>query len=97
MVGYLRELFNTKRQERVLEAVVKSSLINLLARGFGYFRSVAIAVLLGFSYQTDAFFMALSLIGIFLIFVDVFDSVGVPELVKARMKFTAGITCGVNL
>ena len=86
MVGYLRELFNTKRQERVLEAVVKSSLINLLARGFGYFRSVAIAVLLGFSYQTDAFFMALSLIGIFLIFVDVFDSVGVPELVKARMK-----------
>ena len=86
MVGYLRELFNSRRQEKVLEAVVKSSFINLIARGFGYFRSVAIAVLLGFSYQTDAFFMALSLIGIFLIFVDVFDSVGVPELVKARMK-----------
>ncbi len=86
MVGYLRELFNPKRQEKVLEAVVKSSFINLIARGFGYFRSVAIAVLLGFSYQTDAFFMALSLMGIFLIFVDVFDSIGVPELVRARLR-----------
>jgi putative peptidoglycan lipid II flippase len=30
--------------------------------------------------------MALSLLGIFLIFVDVFDSIGVPQLVFARMK-----------
>ncbi|MCX7873146.1 MAG: murein biosynthesis integral membrane protein MurJ, partial [Caldimicrobium sp.] len=72
--------------ETVLQGVVRSSIINILARGIGYLRNVAIAVLLGFSYQTDGFFMALALVGIFLIFADVFDSIGVPQLVKARMQ-----------
>ncbi len=72
--------------ESVKEAVIKSSFINLLARGFGYLKNVSIAILLGFSYETDAFFMAVSLIGLFLIFADVFDSIGVPNLVRARLK-----------
>jgi len=74
------------KPESIRHAIIKTSTINLLARGFGYLRQLAIAILLGFSYQTDAFFMALSLLGIFLIFVDVFDSIGVPQLVFARMK-----------
>lgn len=83
---YIKKFLEVNKAERVLDAVIRSSVINLIARGLGYGRSVAIAVLLGFSYQTDAFFMALSLIGIFLIFVDVFDSIGVPELVRARLR-----------
>ncbi|MCS7263186.1 MAG: MATE family efflux transporter [Aquificaceae bacterium] len=47
---------------------------------------MSVAVLLGFSYQTDGFFMALALAGIFLTFADVFDSIGVPQLVRARMQ-----------
>jgi putative peptidoglycan lipid II flippase len=74
------------KPESIRHAIIKTSTINLLARGFGYLKHLAIAILLGFSYQTDAFFMALSLLGIFLIFVDVFDSIGVPQLVFARMK-----------
>jgi putative peptidoglycan lipid II flippase len=74
------------KPESIRHAIIKTSTINLLARGFGYLKHLAIAILLGFSYQTDAFFMALSLLGIFMIFVDVFDSIGVPQLVFARMK-----------
>ena len=71
-------LFRFSEPEKVLSAVFKSSFINFFARIFGYLKNFIIAILLGFSYQTDGFFMAISLIGIFLIFVDVFDSIGVP-------------------
>jgi Uncharacterized membrane protein, putative virulence factor len=74
------------KPESIRHAIIKTSTINLLARGFGYLKHLAIAILLEFSYQTDAFFMALSLLGVFLIFVDVFDSIGVPQLVFARIK-----------
>ena len=36
--------------------------------------------------KTDAFFMTLSLIGIFMMFTDVFNSLGVPQLVAAKKK-----------
>jgi len=72
------------KQEKVLDAILRSSAINIAARGFGYVKNVAIAVLIGFNAQTDAFFMALTLISIFLTFADVFDSIGVPNLVRAR-------------
>ena len=86
MVNLIRKFFRAQEQENILDALVRSSIISVVARGFGYLKHIAIAVLLGFSIQTDAFFMALSLIGIFLIFADVFDSIGVPNLVKARLK-----------
>ncbi|MEN2985052.1 MAG: lipid II flippase MurJ [Thermodesulfovibrionaceae bacterium] len=76
----------SKKPETVLQGVIRSSVVNTATKGFGYFRNLAIAVLLGFSYQTDGFFMALALLGIFLIFANIFDSVGVPQLVKARMQ-----------
>jgi putative peptidoglycan lipid II flippase len=88
MISNLLNIFKVKtsKAETVLEGAIRSSLLNLFARAFGYGKSVAIAVLLGFSYQTDAFFMALSLIGLFLIFADVFDSIGVPQLVRSRLE-----------
>ncbi len=77
---------NLKREEKILDAIFRSSFLNLIARGFGYAKHLSIAILLGFSTQTDGFFMALSLMGIFLIFADVFDSIGVPQLVRARLE-----------
>jgi putative peptidoglycan lipid II flippase len=82
----IKRLLIPQQQEKVLEAIIRSSFINLATRGFGYLKQVTIAVLLGFNLQTDAFFMALSLIGLFLIFADVFDSIGVPNLVRARLR-----------
>ncbi len=58
----------------------------MFARFFGYLKYVVIAVLFGFNMKTDAFFMALSLIGIFMMFTDVFNSLGVPQLVAAKQK-----------
>ncbi|QER41945.1 murein biosynthesis integral membrane protein MurJ [Thermodesulfobacterium sp. TA1] len=83
----LSEIFvlNTK-PESIRYALIRSSFLNLFARFAGYLKHLAIAILLGFSYQTDAVFMALSLLGIFLIFADVFDSIGVPNLVEARLQ-----------
>ena len=73
-------------KETVLQAVLKSSFLNILARGFGYLKQVSIAVSIGFSLDTDAFFLALGLLGLFLTFTDVFDSLGVPNLVRARQR-----------
>jgi len=73
-------------RETVLQGILKSSFLNLLARGFGYLKQVAIAVLIGFSLDTDAFFLALGILGLFLTFTDVFDSLGVPNLVRARQR-----------
>jgi len=42
--------------------------------------------LIGFSLDTDAFFLALGILGLFLTFTDVFDSLGVPNLVRARQR-----------
>ncbi|MGB9668044.1 MAG: lipid II flippase MurJ [Thermosulfidibacteraceae bacterium] len=78
--------FLSNEEESVKQALIKTSFINIVARGFGYFKNLSIAYLLGFSFQTDAVFMALSLYGFFLIFVDVFDSIGVPNLVTAKME-----------
>jgi putative peptidoglycan lipid II flippase len=83
----LKNLFNlSSKPEAIRHALIRSSFLNLLARGAGYLKHLAIAILLGFSYKTDAVFMALSLLGIFLLFADVFDSIGVPNLVSARLK-----------
>lgn len=85
IISYLYT-WDLRKQEGVLEAVVRSSFINLLARGLGYLKNILIAVLLGFSVKTDGYFMALSLLGIFLIFADIFNSIGVPNLIRARQK-----------
>lgn len=47
---------------------------------------MAIAIFLGFSYQTDSFFFAASLITIVAIGAGALDSVGLPNLIKAKRK-----------
>ncbi|MDI1471626.1 MAG: lipid II flippase MurJ [Thermodesulfovibrio sp.] len=85
--AFITNLFKlNSKPEAIRYALIRSSFLNILARFAGYLKHLAIAFLLGFNYQTDAVFMALSLIGIFLIFADVFDSIGVPNLVEARLK-----------
>ncbi len=79
-------LYILLKPEQIRHAFVKSSTINFIARTFGYIKNVAIAVLIGFSFKTDAFFMAISLIGIFLCFTSAFDYIGVPNLVQARQE-----------
>jgi len=87
LLAPLKNLFNfSSKPEAIRHALIRSSFLNLLARGAGYLKHLAIAILLGFSYKTDAVFMALSLLGIFLLFADVFDSIGVPNLVSARLN-----------
>jgi putative peptidoglycan lipid II flippase len=80
----IRRFFDKK--ETVKEAVVKSSGINFLTRFVGYLKYLCIAVFIGFNRETDAFFMASGLLGMFMVFVDVFDSVGVPNLVRAKKQ-----------
>jgi len=81
-----KSLLFPKGAETIRGALLRTSFLNLLARLFGYLRQLSIAILFGFNYHTDAFFMALSIMGIFLIFVDVFDSLGIPNLVSAKQK-----------
>lgn len=87
LLAPLKNLFNlSSKPEAIRHALIKSSFLNLLARRAGYLKHLSIAILLGFSYKTDAVFMALSLLGIFLLFADVFNSIGVPNLVSGRLR-----------
>jgi len=87
----ISNFFLLNKKESIREAIVKGSFFNVLSRGFGYLRLLAIAILIGYTEKTDVFFLAFSLIGIFYIFANVFDAVGVPNLVRAasvsREKF----------
>ncbi len=71
------------KKESVQEALWKSSALSFLSRVLGYIKYLAIAVFLGFNSKTDDYFMAIGLLGLFTIFVDVFNSIGVPNLVLA--------------
>lgn len=66
----------------VKKLILKTSPINFVSRLLGYLRNFSIAILLGFSLDTDAVFLALSIIGIFIIFSESFDTIGIPKLVK---------------
>jgi putative peptidoglycan lipid II flippase len=60
LLAPLKNLFNlSSKLEAIRHALIRSSFLNLLARGAGYLKHLAIAIL-GFSYKTDAVFMALS-------------------------------------
>lgn len=73
------------KSEKILSAVLKGSAINLLARVINYLRYVVIAVLIGFNAQTDAFFLAMGMLGLLLVFSSALETLGVPQLTQARM------------
>lgn len=79
-------MLNLTKPETVKQAILRAFSLNIFSRAFGYLKNIAVSGILGFSYQTDGVFMALSIIGIFFIFVDVFDSIGVPKLVEASKQ-----------
>ncbi|WP_294948707.1 lipid II flippase MurJ [Sulfurivirga sp.] len=74
------------KPESIRSALLKSSMINLLARGINYLRYVVIAVYLGFTFETDAFFLALSIMGIFLVAAAALETLGVPRLTRLRVE-----------
>ena len=76
-----------KKKGTITEAVVKAIAINSLAKFVEYLKYLCIGIFLGFSKDTDAYFMTASFLAIFMVFVvDVFDSVGIPNLVKAKQR-----------
>jgi len=78
--------FFNPTKESILQAIFKASIINFLSKFFGYLRQLIIAVLVGFNADTDAFFLAFSLLGLFLIFTETFDTLGIPKLVEYKRK-----------
>ncbi len=73
-----------EKKETLSEAIYKSSCLNFSSKFLGYLRYLCIAIFLGFNRQTDAFFIAFGLLKMFMIFMDTFNSVGIPNLVRAR-------------
>ncbi|MDR2429283.1 MAG: hypothetical protein LBD62_05695 [Candidatus Margulisbacteria bacterium] len=77
---------NLAKPEAIKKALFTTSVLNFVARCAGYLKNIAIAALLGFNYQTDAYFFAIGVIGIFSIFSGTMYSVGIPWLTKAGQK-----------
>lgn len=71
------------RPQTAIRGVFSVGLINLAARLLGYGRYVLIAAFLGISAPLDAYYMAFSILTLAIFsFGDVFDSLGIPRLVK---------------
>lgn len=62
-------------------------MINFLARIIAYGKHIVITAYMGLSAQLDAFYMATSVLGlVIIVFGDVFDSLGIPRLVKTLQE-----------
>lgn len=72
--------------ESIRHALFKGTVINLLARVMGYLKYVLIAIYMGFTLETDAFFLAMAIIGFLGVFSNALESVGVPQLTQARLR-----------
>ncbi|MDR1324001.1 MAG: hypothetical protein LBK68_06145 [Candidatus Margulisbacteria bacterium] len=74
------------KPEAIKKALFTTSVLNFIARCAGYLKNISIAALLGFNYQTDAYFFAAGIIAIFNIFSGTVYSVGIPWLTRAGQK-----------
>jgi O-antigen/teichoic acid export membrane protein len=63
VINKLMNILTSSKEEKVLNAIFKRSVIITFARGFGYLKNIAIAVFIGFSYQADT--ILLSFVGNF--------------------------------
>ncbi len=70
--------------ENIRHALIRGSAINLMARIMGYLKYVLIAIYMGFSAETDAFFLAMAIVGFLAVFANALETVGVPQLTRAR-------------
>lgn len=73
-------------RSQIQQALALSVFWNLGGRIVSYGKNLLIAFFLGYTMGTDAFFMAMALLGFSLIFADVFDSCGIPAMVQARRQ-----------
>src|SRR4030067_359674 len=69
--------------QTAIRGVFSVAIINLLARLIGYGKHIVITAYIGLTAQLDAFYIAVTVLSIVVfIFGDVFDSLGIPRLVK---------------
>ncbi|WP_277656464.1 lipid II flippase MurJ [Seleniivibrio woodruffii] len=72
------------KTESLRKAFVVSSSLNLLNKIFSYLKILVLVAVAGMGDMLDSYFIALSVVAIYIvIFGDVFDSLGVPELSRA--------------
>lgn len=75
------------RQQTAVEGLFSAATFNLGARTLTFVRHVVITAYIGLSAGLDAFYVAMSVMAIFiLVFADIFDSLGIPFLVKALQE-----------
>lgn len=75
------------RPQTAVQGVAFGTSMNVLSKVLNYSRQVLITAYFGLSGQLDAFFVATSVVGIFInTFGDIFDSVGIPSLVRVRER-----------
>ncbi len=71
------------RPQTAIRGVFSVAIVNVLARIVGYGKHVLIAAYIGLSAGLDAYFVAVTAMSIFILtFGDVFDSLGIPRLVR---------------
>jgi putative peptidoglycan lipid II flippase len=76
-----------KPPQTAIQGLTFAAALNLSSKTLLYLRQMAIAAVFGLSAWLDAFFVATSFISIFItVFGDIFDSAGIPSLVKVREK-----------
>lgn len=81
-----REALNRNQGQTAIGGVLSVFSINFVTRIVSYARHILITAYIGLTGGLDAFFAALGAVGIFVVvFGDVFDSIGIPRLVKARI------------
>lgn len=72
------------REQTALEGILSAAVLNLGSRFLMFLRHVVITAYIGLSSGLDAFYIAMSILGIFVVVMaDVFDSLGIPYLVRA--------------
>lgn len=75
------------RPQTALEGVATATGLNFISKLLNYARHVLITAFLGLSIQLDAFFIATSVVALCVnTFGDVFDSAGIPTLVRTRER-----------
>jgi len=73
------------RPQTAIEGVLSAALLNSLSKATVYLRHIVITAYIGLTGELDAFYVAVSIVSIFIItFGEIFDSVGIPYLVRAR-------------
>lgn len=75
------------KPQTAIRGVFSVSLVNLVARFIAYAKHIAITAYIGLSAQLDAFYVATTILGLgIFVFGDVFDSLGIPRLVKSLQE-----------